>query len=608
MLRRSHSAARSVLSGGPGALATSGSRCLASSTLNGGLTREQILALPSMPAISPSYPMGPYRFVNREYFIVSYETDMDSLRRVIPEPLEPISNQVLYEWIAMPDSSGFGSYQESGTVVPCLYEGKPVNYTVQMFLNDEPPIACGREIWGFPKKYAEAELRVEKDTLTGILTYGGRRAAMGTMAYKYNRLDKTTATNSLSKLNCNLKIIPGHDFKPQIAQLVAYNLQDIEVMEAWEGPARLHLIPHVNAPAADLPVRKIMGGKHIRANLTLPHGFVLHDYISERKKSESNFYMSGNPLAEKAKATEKAKAKAEVAPQDDEARLTREKILNLPSMPAICPSYPAAPSHMSNREYMIISYKTDPEAVRRWVPELLQPDDNIHLSWVKTESSGYGVYQKMTASVGCKYNGEDCTFPLMAIVNCSSAITAGREVHGQPQKFGFPSLTVDKDTLYGETKYGQQEVATGSMVYKHHRLDLSQAYKFFEKPEINLKVIPSVTGAAEIAQLISLLPKDVKIKDAWRGPARLNIIPHVNAPLADLPVVEGTCEGHYIVVEDMVLPEGTLIHDYTLDADKQSEAAQAATHPAGDASDSVPKEERFRRRMERFLEMPTIVQ
>ncbi len=34
MLRRSHSAARSVLSGGPGALATSGSRCLASSTLN----------------------------------------------------------------------------------------------------------------------------------------------------------------------------------------------------------------------------------------------------------------------------------------------------------------------------------------------------------------------------------------------------------------------------------------------------------------------------------------------------------------------------------------------------------------------------------------------
>jgi hypothetical protein len=248
------------------------------------------------------------------------------------------------------------------------------------------------------------------------------------MHSSHNRTHRThthTHCTHTARTHTHTQIIPGYDFKPQIAQLVAYNLQDIEVMEAWEGPARLHLIPHVNAPAADLPVRKIVGGKHIRANLTLPHGFVLHDFFSERKKSEANFYMNGNPLAaaaEKAKATEKAKAK--VAPQDDKAGLTREKVLNLPSMPAICPSYPgtiltparacavcavcavarvrcvcgersplacvsaAAPSQMSNREYMIISYKTDPEAVRRWVPELLQPDDNVHLSWVKTESSG----------------------------------------------------------------------------------------------------------------------------------------------------------------------------------------------------------------------------
>ena len=32
------------------------------------MNRKEILALPSMPAASPSYPMGPYRFINREYF------------------------------------------------------------------------------------------------------------------------------------------------------------------------------------------------------------------------------------------------------------------------------------------------------------------------------------------------------------------------------------------------------------------------------------------------------------------------------------------------------------------------------------------------------------
>jgi acetoacetate decarboxylase len=33
-----------------------------------------------------------------------------------------------------------------------------------MFLNDHPPIAGGRELWGFPKKLASPTLRTEIDT------------------------------------------------------------------------------------------------------------------------------------------------------------------------------------------------------------------------------------------------------------------------------------------------------------------------------------------------------------------------------------------------------------------------------------------------------------
>ena len=33
-----------------------------------------------------------------------------------------------------------------------------------------------------------------------------------------------------------------------------YNLSDMQVKGAWSGPARLGLVPHVNAPVADLPV------------------------------------------------------------------------------------------------------------------------------------------------------------------------------------------------------------------------------------------------------------------------------------------------------------------------------------------------------------------
>ncbi|MSP67316.1 MAG: acetoacetate decarboxylase [Alphaproteobacteria bacterium] len=248
------------------------------------MDRRAILNLPSMPAASPSYPKGPYRFINREYFIIIYESDPAAIRAAVPEPIEPAKeNLVYYEWIRMPDSSGFGDYTESGVVIPCTFKGQACNFVAQMYLDDEPPVSAGREIWGFPKKYAHPKLETHEDTLTGTLAYAGQQVALGTMAYKHEVFarDPSKTIAALSKLQINLKLIPDVDGTPAIAQLVAYNLIDITVKGSWSGPARLHLIPHVNAPAADLPVRRIIGARHFIADLTLPYGRVVHDYLKE---------------------------------------------------------------------------------------------------------------------------------------------------------------------------------------------------------------------------------------------------------------------------------------------------------------------------------------
>jgi acetoacetate decarboxylase len=86
----------------------------------------------------------------------------------------------------------------------------------------------------------------------------------------------------MSKTQVNLKIIPDIDGSQAICHLVAYNLVDIQVKGAWSGPARLQLNAHVNAPVADLPVRKALGGLHFIADLTLPYGRILHDYKTAR--------------------------------------------------------------------------------------------------------------------------------------------------------------------------------------------------------------------------------------------------------------------------------------------------------------------------------------
>jgi len=98
----------------------------------------------AMPLTSPAYPPGPYRFVNREYLIITYRSDPEKLRAIVPEPLELDAREALvkYEFIRMPDSNGFGDYTESGQVIPVTFRGRRGGYTHCMFLNDEGPIGA----------------------------------------------------------------------------------------------------------------------------------------------------------------------------------------------------------------------------------------------------------------------------------------------------------------------------------------------------------------------------------------------------------------------------------------------------------------------------------
>ena len=133
----------------------------------------------AMPLTSPAYPPGPYRFDNREFFIIAYRTDPDALKAVIPAPLEFTDPIVKYEFIRMPDSTGFGDYTESGQVIPVSFRGEKGGYVHAMYLDCDPPIAGGRELWGFPKKLASPILKVEKDTLGGVLRFGPVPVAVG---------------------------------------------------------------------------------------------------------------------------------------------------------------------------------------------------------------------------------------------------------------------------------------------------------------------------------------------------------------------------------------------------------------------------------------------
>ncbi|SDM80232.1 acetoacetate decarboxylase [Allokutzneria albata] len=240
---------------------------------------EDVLTRVTTPLTAPAYPLGAYRFTDREYLNIFYRTDVEALRAIVPEPLEIDEPLVRFEIMHMGDVGGFGPYTEAGIAVQVRLGEERGEYLHAMYLDSFAAIACGRELSAYPKCLGDARLRVDSGALLGTLDIGSVRVATATMGYKHLPLSEEDALRQITVPTYMVKIVPGYDARPRIAELVRTRITDVTVKQAWTGPARLQLFEHVLAPLADLPVREVVLASHIMTDLTLAPATVLHDYL-----------------------------------------------------------------------------------------------------------------------------------------------------------------------------------------------------------------------------------------------------------------------------------------------------------------------------------------
>jgi acetoacetate decarboxylase len=241
---------------------------------------NEVLHHVTTPLVNPAFAPVIPKFTDREYLNIVYRTDADALRAVVPEPLEIDEPLVRFEVMRMGDVSGYGPYTESGQAIPVRFNGERGEYLHAMYLDNFPATASGREVSAYPKTIGAPKLYVEHGALVGTLDYGSLRVATATMGYKHHELDLAEARAQITVPTFMLKITPGYDGVPRIAELVRTEITDVVVKQAWTGPARLQLFEHVLAPLADLPVREIVSASHIVTDLTLAPVTPVHDYLA----------------------------------------------------------------------------------------------------------------------------------------------------------------------------------------------------------------------------------------------------------------------------------------------------------------------------------------
>ncbi|MFF1451310.1 acetoacetate decarboxylase [Streptomyces sp. NPDC058274] len=239
-----------------------------------------------------------------------------------------------------------------------------------------------------------------------------------------------------------------------------------------------------------------------------------------------------------------------------------EDVVKSLTTPLNAPAYPAGPYRFTGREYLNITYRTDPEALAAVVLEPLRvPEPLVRFEVMRMpDVTGLGDYTESGQVVAVEHEGERGEYSLAMYVDSHPAIASGREISAFPKKLGAPRLYVDSDTLVGTLDYGTLRVATATMGYKHRALDPAQARAEVTVPTFMLKKLPGYDGKPRICELTRAQISDVTIKGAWSGPARLELFAHALAPLSDLPVREVVSASH--IVADLTLGRTELVHDY----------------------------------------------
>ena len=215
----------------------------------------------AMPLINPSYPPGPYRFYNREFLVITYRTDPDALRAVVPEPLEVVEPIVKYEFIRMPDFTGFGDYTESGQVIPVsLFKGEKAVMSIRCISTTRRRSRAGARSGAFRRNSPSRSSRTRRKFWSARCITARSSAPSRRWATSIRYCRPSLILRALDEPNFLIKIIPHVDGSLRICELVRYHLQDVDLKGAWSGPAALELFQHVIADVAKLPVLEVLGG------------------------------------------------------------------------------------------------------------------------------------------------------------------------------------------------------------------------------------------------------------------------------------------------------------------------------------------------------------
>ncbi len=230
----------------------------------------------------PAFPMPPYTYTNAKTLVVSIRTTPETLRALVPEPLEVNSESLLRVYIGL-----FNvvqplqlSYHEAGILIPTCYEGIEGSYMPVLYLDQTLPITIGREVWGFPKFDAHVTLTEESETIRANVS--SQATSLIKAEIRLAGRENPPSVQAPTQVFL-LKSIPSaqQNASPDVRQLCTAILRNQAYTEWNPGVATLTFGSTRDDPLGAIPIVETISGVYCTRDFVLDFGKVVFNYLTK---------------------------------------------------------------------------------------------------------------------------------------------------------------------------------------------------------------------------------------------------------------------------------------------------------------------------------------
>jgi len=234
----------------------------------------------NLSSAKPFYSELPYVFEGSEKFFITFKSNPDVIRALVPEPLQPISKGEMTIVFAKHKiiSPAKLNYNEAYFIIPVAYGTTYGGYIPVLYLDKIETITPAREIWGYNKVGGEFQF-IEKDNKISITV-----TQMDSLIMKASFVlgdPFTPPEQPQGGPAFNLKYIPSvsENAPPDVKQLTISKFKNTKTTQMRLGTATLEFCSSRYNPLDNIPILEIKKAGYSIDSFSMVYGEVLYDYL-----------------------------------------------------------------------------------------------------------------------------------------------------------------------------------------------------------------------------------------------------------------------------------------------------------------------------------------